>query len=262
MSDDGFWDIDQFLTTRRNQPVGAARVVDPADAVVPIHDGGGGSQGGAPQHPPEGPGGTVRKRRLPKDIAELHGLDEASLHPVVRAVLADLISEIGHLHEDLRLAEGRIGFLVGETRHDTLGPWLSRPAFLGQVAKLQSLDRSEGASSALVLFRILGLRSVRKGHGWEAADDVAVRFGGSVVHAAPNPVGHLGDDLFGVLLPGTPVEEAQRFAEQPDLAQVNGPVGHRPLPVAHAAAVLHPERDALAQLTTLERRLRLSSSVG
>ena len=261
MSDDGFWDIDQFLTTRRNQPVGAARVVDPMDAVVPIHDSDGGAQKGVPvaRHPPGG-GGQQRRRRLPRDIAELHGLDEAALEPTVRAVLADLIREIGHLHEDLRLAEGRIDYLDSEVRHDTLGPWLGRAAFLGQLSRLQGLDRSEDVSSAVALFRILGFRAMRRTHGWEAADDVAIRFGRLIVDQTASPVGHIGDDLFGVLLPGMAVEEARRFADRPVLGQVNGPVGADPLTVARAAALLHPHRDGLAQLSSLERGLALSEA--
>jgi len=258
MSDkDGFWDIDQFLTTRRNQPIGSSRIVDPATATIPIHDRDDAfAEIAAEAHRRTGGQGQEqgRQRRVPRDIAELHGLDEAALQPAVREVVADLISEIGHLNEDLRLAEKRIDYLEGERRHDTFGPWLGRPAFFGQFEKLKGLDKSEHVSSAIALFRISGFRTLRRRHGWQAADTVIVRFGEDLMNRIDAPLGHLADDQFGLLLPGYSLEEAERFAGMEELSRVNGPMGHDPLPVISACCALGPYADPASLLTALERR--------
>ena len=255
MSDkDGFWDIDQFLTTRRNQPVGSSRVVDPAAGTPPVHDRGDPPADADQEARRRSAGeGRERRRRLPRDIAELHGLDEAALEPTVREVVADLIGEIGHLNEDLRLAEKRIAYLEGERRHDTLGPWLGRAAFFGQLEKLKGLDQSEQVSSAVVLFRIAGFHALRRAHGWQAADTVVVRLGEDLMRRSDAPVGHLADDQFGLLLPGHSLEDAERFAASEDLAQVNGPLGQEPLTVVSACSALARFTDAAALLTQLER---------
>ncbi len=256
MSDeDGFWDIDQFLTTRRNQPVGSSRVVDPAVGTVPVHERGDPAYESVEEaQRRRGDGGRGRQRRLPRDIAELHGLDEAALEPTVRGVVSDLIGEIGHLNEDLRHAEKRIAYLEEERRHDTLGPWLGRSAFFGQIEKLKGLDSSEHLSSAVLLFRIAGFHALRRAHGWQAADTVIVRFGEDLMRRIDTPVGHLADDQFGVLLPGYSLTEAEAFAASEDFARVNGPLGEDPLTVVSACCALGPYAEAASLLTQLERR--------
>lgn len=253
MSDDDFWDIDQYLVTRRNQPVGSARAVDPSSAIPPVH-----GHGGAREDTRPGARSSTksdpRHRRLPRDIAELHGLDDDALDPIVRNVLADLIQEMGHLHEDLRIAEKRIGFLDGAARHDTLGPWLGRSAFFGKFERLKALDRKENLSSAVVLFRIVGFHTLRRASGWDSADSVVVRLGSELMRHFETPVGHVADDQFAVLLPASTVEEAKVSAANPTFETINGPVGCEPLAVVHACSALDPFTNGLMMLTVLERR--------
>jgi GGDEF domain-containing protein len=254
MSDDDFWDIDQYLTTRRNREIGTGRVVDPvrpspearaydasADRVEPVGR--------------DLPDRRKRQRKQPRDIAEIHGLDEAEIDGNVRHALADLVQEIGLLHDDLRLAEGRIHFLEGELGHDALGDWLDRKGFMGQLSRLSTLDEKEEVQSSLILVRLDDFSEMRRKHGWATADDLVEELGRRLTQIPNTVVGHVADDMFGILLIGIPRKDVENALGDavPGTIRVPGP--DPDLGVVWAAVDVRPGQSGLTQLSAAERKL-------
>lgn len=261
MSDDDFWDIDQYLTTRRNREIGAERMVNPVRPAAEMRA----YDASAERVEPIGrdlPKQGKRQRRQPRDIAEIHGLDEAEISGNVRDVLADLVQEIGLLHDDLRLAEARIEHLEQELRHDLLGDWLDRMGFIGRLSRLMTLDQQEGVRSAVILVRLEGFAMMRRRQGWSTADSVISDLGGRLTRIQNAVVGHLSDDLFGVLLVGLPADAVENTigVDIPQAISVPGP--DPALRVSWAALDARPGQGELDQLSSLERKLARQSEAG
>lgn len=258
MSDEDFWDIDQYQTTRRNREIGSDRQVNPVRPAPGVRA----YDTAAERVEPIGrdlPRRRRRERRQPRDIAEIHGLDETQLDGLVRDVLAELVQEIGLLHDDLRLAEGRIEFLEQEARHDLLGDWLDRRGFLGQVSRLSAMDEQEEAHSTLIVVDLDGFAAMRRKLGWSVADGVIADLGRKLMRIPGAVVGHVADGMFGLLLVGVPSGAAAETvgAAIPGEIRVPGPDPN--LPVRWAAIDIRPGRGELDQLSTAERKLARQS---
>lgn len=254
MSDEDFWDIDQYLTTRRNREIGSDRVVDPVRPPPEVRA----YDASAERVEPVGrdlPDRRRRERKQPRDIAQIHGLDEAEIDGNVRNVLADLVQEIGLLHDDLRLAEGRIRFLEEELRHDLLGDWLDRKGFLGRLSRLSALDEQEETRSSLVLVKLDGFTDMRRKHGWSTADDVIGSLGRRLSQMPDAVVGHIADDMFGVLLVGVPADGVEKTLGETVPPTIRVPGSDPDLPVFWAAVELRPGQGDLSQLSAAERQL-------
>lgn len=254
MSDEDFWDIDQYLTTRRNREIGTDRIVDPVRSTPEVRA----YDASADRVQPVGrdlPDHRKRQRKQPRDIAEIHGLDEAEIDGNVRLALADLIQEIGLLHDELRLAEGRIQYLEGELGHDVLGDWLDRKGFLGQLSRLSTLDEKEEAQSSLVLVRLDDFVETRQKLGWTTADELVEDLGRRLIDIPNAVVGHVADDMFGILLVGVPGTDVGRALGESVPAEIRVHGANPNLPVVWAAIDVRPGQGELVQFSAAERRL-------
>ncbi|RVU37926.1 GGDEF domain-containing protein [Hwanghaeella grinnelliae] len=254
MSDEDFWDIDQYLTTRRNREIGTDRVVDPVRSTPEVRA----YDASADRVEPVGrdlPDRRKRQRKQPRDIAEIHGLDEAEIDGNVRHALADLIQEIGLLHDDLRLAEGRIQFLEGELGQDDLGDWLDRKGFLGQLSRLSTLDEKEGGQSSLVLVRLDGFTETRRKLGWATADELVEELGRRLTQIPNSVIGHVADDMFGVLLVGVPGKDVGTALGEAIPAEIRVHGTNPDLAVVWVAVDMRPGQSELSQLSAAERKL-------
>jgi|GEM_PF-3574769 len=254
MSDEDFWDIDQYLTTRRNREIGSDRMVDPVRPAPEIRP----YDASMERVEPVGrdlPDRRRRKPRQPRDIAQIHGLDEAQLDGNIRLALADMVQEIGMLHDDLRLAEGRIRFLEDELRHDLLGDWLDRKGFIGRLSRLLTLDAQEETHSSLLLVKLEGFAEMRGKHGWSTADGVIADLGARLTEIPNAVVGHVADNMFGVLLVGVSADavEAAIGDRMPAAIRVPGPGPD--LAVLWTAVQVRPGQGEMDQLSAAERKL-------
>jgi len=254
MSDEDFWDIDQYLTTRRNREIGSDRIVDPVRPAPEVRA----YDSSADRVEPVGrdlPDRRKRQRKQPRDIAQIHGLDEAEIDGNVRHALADLIQEIGLLHDDLRLAEGRIHFLEGELGHDALGDWLDRKGFLGQLSRLSALDEKEEVQSSLILVRLDDFAETRRKNGWTTADELVEELGRRLASIPDAVIGHVADDMFGILLIGVPSSGVGVALGEAVPARIRVPGAGSDLAVVWSAVDLRPGQDGLTQLSAAERKL-------
>ncbi len=255
MSDEDFWDIDQYQTTRHNREIGAGTGVRPVGATAAAHPFADTMDQVIPANAYSGDERRRRKRRQPKDIAEIHGLAEKDLDDSTRRVLADLIQEIGHLHDDFRMAEGRIRYLEEELRHDTLGDWLDRKGFLGRLSQLLSLDQQEHAHSSLALFRLRGFAESRSRFGWRTADDLVAEMGGLLAKFENAVVGHVADNMFGMLMVGTSAEKADAVLSSAIPKSVTIPGQDSQLRIDWVTVALTPGKRELEFLSAADRKL-------
>ncbi len=255
MSDDDFWDIDQYLTTRRNREIGSDRVVDPVRPASDIRALDTSTERVDPVVGRDLPDRRRRQPRQPRDIAEIHGLDETQLDGNIRLALADMVQEIGMLHGDLRMAEGRIHYLEEELRHDVLGDWLDRKGFLGRLSRLRTLDEREETHSSLLLVKLEGFAEMRGQHGWSAADAVVADLGGRLTQIPNAVVGHVADNMFGVLLVGVSLDSVDTAIGESVPDRIRVPGAAPDLTVISTAVQVRPGQGELDQLSAAERRL-------
>lgn len=111
--------------------------------------------------------------------------------------------------------------------YDRLSRALNRRAFLGQVDRALADTDALQSPIAVLLVDLVGFSTVNAQHGDLAGDELLSRVGRTFASVLPDDaeLGRLGDDRFGVLLPGTPRSEAEA-------------VGHR------IRSFLHAEIDA------------------
>lgn len=144
------------------------------------------------------------------DIASIHGLDPESLEDKVAGALDALTHEVADLTAALKAAAERIDRLEHRIEHDSLTGLMDRAGLLHEIAHAQSLDRREGGRSTLALVDLGEAPTVRRRHGRPAMEALIEQVARTLEEAtaAGEPLAHLGEGEFAVILPGRPPDDA------------------------------------------------------
>lgn len=115
------------------------------------------------------------------------------------------------------LEHDRLGKMTRRLRdYDRLSRALNRRAFLGTVDHALADGDATESPIALLLVDLVGFSRVNAHHGDLAGDALLSRVGTTFASVLPDDaeLGRLGDDRFGVLLPGAPRSEAEAVAHR------------------------------------------------
>ncbi|MGP1275092.1 MAG: GGDEF domain-containing protein [Caulobacterales bacterium] len=150
------------------------------------------------------------------DTASIMGVPEAELTPNVQRALLTLMGEVDQLRRETEALRAKVRDLENLADRDVLLPVLNRRAFLREVSKALSLAERHDAPSALVYFDLNGFKAINDTHGHAAGDEALKVVADTLVAQLrdTDAVGRLGGDEFGVVLVLTPVEAAERKAEE------------------------------------------------
>ncbi len=151
----------------------------------------------------------------PQDVTTLAGVPAAELTPKVRSALERLMSEVGHLREELELAKRRIQHLEDLADQDVLVPLANRRAFVRELSRLMAFAERYQTRGSVLYFDINGLKEINDslGHG---AGDAAIRHVAELLIRnvrASDVVGRLGGDEFGVILSQADADAARAKAD-------------------------------------------------
>jgi len=130
------------------------------------------------------------------------GIDEATLTPELRAVVARLAAERDRLHDELAKARGKIAALERLADEDALTPLANRRAFVRALGRTIAFSHRYGVPASLVYFDVNNMKQINDEHG-HAAGDAALRHVATVLRdniRASDVAGRLGGDEFGVIL--------------------------------------------------------------
>lgn len=151
----------------------------------------------------------------PQDVATLAGVPQAELTPKVRAALERLMSEVGHLREELELAKRRIQHLEDLADQDVLVPIANRRAFVRELSRLMAFAERYQSQGSVLYFDINGMKEINDSLG-HSAGDAAIRHVAETLIGnvrASDVVGRLGGDEFGVILSQADQDAAKAKAE-------------------------------------------------
>jgi diguanylate cyclase (GGDEF)-like protein len=173
-----------------------------------------------------------------RDSASIMGVPEAELTPNVQRALLGLMGEVDQLRKETEALRAKVRELETLADHDVFLPVLNRRAFLREVSKALALAERHNAPSALVYMDLNGFKKINDTHG-HAAGDTALRQVAELIAAhvrETDAVGRLGGDEFGIVLTLTPVEAAERKAEELAKTIANTPIAHDGVELSLGAA--------------------------
>jgi len=152
-----------------------------------------------------GKSGEAKKVRRPEgvtDTASVMGIPEVELTPKVRQALAQLMSEVHSLRDELEQVRKRATYLEQLADQDPLAPVLNRRAFVRELSRNTAFAERYGSAGSVVYFDINGMKAINDRFG-HAAGDMSLKHVAEVLLAnvrASDVVGRLGGDEFGVIL--------------------------------------------------------------
>ncbi len=120
----------------------------------------------------------------------------------VEEAVAQLISEIGSLREELEKNQARIRDLENLADRDPLVPLANRRAFLRELERFNDLAERYGTPSSVIYLDVNGMKQINDEHGHAAGDSVLIAVAKTLLAniRASDVAGRLGGDEFGVVL--------------------------------------------------------------
>ncbi len=120
----------------------------------------------------------------------------------VEQAIAELVSEIDRLREEIEQNNARIKDLEKLADRDPLVPLANRRAFMHELKRFNDLAERYDTPSSVIYLDVDGMKQINDGLGHGAGDSVLVAIAGILLASvrASDVVGRLGGDEFGVIL--------------------------------------------------------------
>ncbi|HTH16712.1 MAG TPA: diguanylate cyclase [Magnetospirillum sp.] len=147
------------------------------------------------------------------DVAQVLGLPAESVTPQMIDAVVPLLAEIDRLHWLADQAEHRANWAERQSDRHSLVPCLTRRAFVREV---DALLGGGDANGTLAVIHVSGVENLRLVHGLAAGDGALRHIAGNIIGAlrASDVIGCLSGSDFGILLAGTPVDQARIKVEE------------------------------------------------
>jgi diguanylate cyclase (GGDEF)-like protein len=151
----------------------------------------------------------------PQALADL-GIDAASLHPNVRAVIARLTSQVQSLQIDRARLNQKLKEAEDLADTDTLVPVFNRRAFVRELTRVISFAQRYGVQASVVYFDLDGFKQINDRFGHSAGDAILKAIGQTLLAniRESDLAGRVGGDEFAVILAKANSDDARTKGAQ------------------------------------------------
>jgi diguanylate cyclase (GGDEF)-like protein len=213
-------------------------------------------QGEAQSHPDSG-----------RDIAALHGVDEADIEPDLRRVFVALLEEVAHLRENQARNLKRVEFLTELADRDPISSLLNRRAFIRELTRGLTLLANDDGHGCLALLQVENLCEIHQARGL-AIGDAVVEHAGALLDnnmRLGDIVGRVEGAVFGLIMVGRNIEGAREETHAMAASLESHPLVYQsveiPLSIKWALHILTPGENAVEALAAVDEALRRNSGV-
>lgn len=158
--------------------------------------------------------GGAAAAKGPADVTAIMGIPEDEFTPRVRAAIMTLMAEVDRLRQDLETTKGKLETLQSQADRDVLLPVLNRRAFVRELSRMLAFAERYSVPVALIYLDLNGFKPVNDAYGHAAGDAALLHICETLSQniRESDILGRLGGDEFGLILPKSDMETAQRKA--------------------------------------------------
>jgi diguanylate cyclase (GGDEF)-like protein len=163
------------------------------------------------EHGHGGTGGQGGGHEEIQDDVTVLGIPKAEMTESVRSAINLLLDEINRLRAELMHAHGHEAYLEEQAEKDRLLHVMRRRAFLARIVLASRRVAEEQVQFSFIYIAVANAAAVRTQFGHGAAENLMMQ-AAAVLRESIEPgdvVGSLEQFDFGVLLPGTPIADAE-----------------------------------------------------